>query len=71
MERRDICDSAVTTICLAATGTRPEKSGMKVLVMSMVGTSASRIISSMQASESLKLDIERTGRVAGRSEALA
>jgi len=25
----------------------------------------------MQASESLKLDIERTGRVAGRSEALA
>ena len=39
--------------------------------MSMVGTSASRIISSMQASESLKLDIERTGRVAGRSEALA
>ena len=59
------------TMSLVATGTRPEKSGICLLVMSVVGISASRIMRSMHISESLKLDMERTGRVAGRSEVLA
>ena len=68
---RDICEMAVMIMSLVATGTRPEKSGICLLVISVVGIWASRKSRSMHISESEKLDSERTGRVVGRSEACA
>ncbi|MCY1559342.1 hypothetical protein D9M68_963680 [compost metagenome] len=69
--RRDICEMAVMIMSLVATGTRPEKSGICLLVIRVVGIWASRKSRSMHMSESEKLDSERTGRVAGRSSACA
>ena len=64
-------NGAVMIIPLASTGTRVEKSGICLLALRVVGSCASRNRWSMHISESEKLETERTGRVEGRSAALA